>query len=193
LPTCERVRERVPCSLNTNTRRTMRQNVTVATGRPYFIAVTLALVCFLTLGLFGYYYVQGKWIADKPKVETVEKTVIITDDPAYDEFIKQARKQDSSGEVIYSSSAFTIHARNRGSAGKVLFRYHFENPNTDGPHMMNWYHLDYFEAGEVKTVEFSLPNPGRYTDGKSIYTVIVNVDFVEIGGTMYDYTEVFVA
>jgi hypothetical protein len=25
----------------------MRQNVTVATGKPYFIAITLALVCFL--------------------------------------------------------------------------------------------------------------------------------------------------
>jgi hypothetical protein len=88
---------------------------------------------------------------------------------------------------------FTIHARNRGSAGKVLFRYHFENPNTNVPHMTNWYHYDYFEAGEVKTVKFSLPNPGRYTDGKSIYTVTVNVDFVEIDGTMYDYTEVFIA
>lgn len=170
----------------------MRQNVTVATGKPYFIAVTLALVCFLTLGLFGYYYVQGKWNADKPKVETIERTVIISDDPGYDEFIKQARKQDSAGEVIYCRPhlVFTIHARNRGSAGMVRFTYHLDNSKSSLG-IRDWDHFDYFEAGEEKTIEEAgLPNTG--TGGKSIYTVTVNVDFVKIGGAMYDYRIVFV-
>jgi hypothetical protein len=160
----------------------MRQSFTVATGKRSFIAVTVALVCFLALGSFCYYYVQGKKNADKPKVETVERTVIITDDPAYDEFTKQARKQDSSGEVIYSRPIveFTIHARNRGSAGKVLFRFHLDNPNTNVPHMTNWYHSVYFDAGEVKTVRFSLPNPG--TGGKSIYTVTIEEDRLILPG-----------
>jgi hypothetical protein len=147
----------------------MRQNFTAARGKRSFIAVTFALVCFLTLCLFCCYYVQGKKDTDKPKVETVERTVIITDDDP-------ARKQDSSGEVIYSrrTAEFTIHAHNRGSAGKVLFRYHLENPNTNVPHMTNWYHSVYFEAGEIKTVKFGLPNPG--IGGKSIYTVTVEED-----------------
>jgi hypothetical protein len=168
----------------------MRQNVTVATGKPYFIAVTLALVCFLTLGLFGYYYIQGKRNADKPKVETVERKIIITE---ADESTIQARNRDSAGEVIYSRPfvQFTIHARNRGSAGMVRFTYHLDNSKSSLG-TRDWRHFDYFEAGEEKTIEEAgLPNTG--TGGKSIYTVTVNVDFVKIGGAMYDYRTVFVA
>jgi hypothetical protein len=154
----------------------------VASRKRSFIAVTFASVCFLTFGFFCYYYVQGKKNADKPKIETVERTVIITVYAACHELTKQARKRDAAGEVIYScpSVPFTIHARNRGSAGKVLFRYHFENPNTNVPHMTNWYHSVYFDAGEVKTVEFALPNPG--TGGKSIYTVTVEEDRLVLPG-----------
>lgn len=153
----------------------MRQSFTVAKGKRSFIAVTFALVCFLTLRLFCYYSVQGKTDADMPKVETVERKIIITDDDP-------VRTQDSSGEVIYSRRTveFTIHARNRGSAGKVLFRYHLENPNTNVTHMTNWYHSVYFDAGEVKTVKFGLPNPG--TGGKSIYTVTVEEDRLILPG-----------
>jgi hypothetical protein len=162
-----------------NRGRTMRQSFTVATGKRSFIAVTFALVCFLTLGLFWYYYVQGKQNADKPKVETVERKIIITED---DESTIQARNRDSAGEVIYSRPfvEFAIHAHNRGSAGAVLFRYHLDNPNTSVPHMTNWYHSVYFDTGEVKTVRFGLPNIG--TGGKSIYTVTIEEDRLILPG-----------
>jgi hypothetical protein len=170
----------------------MRQSVTGAIGKRSFIAVTLAFVCFLTLGLFGYSYIQGKRNADKPKVETVEKTVIITDDPAYDEFIKQAREQDSTGEVIYSRPhvPFTIHARNRGSAGMVELHYHLDNAKSSLG-IRDWGQFCYFEAGEEETIQFAgLPDIGA--GGKSIYTVTVKDDFVIISGTVVDSREVFV-
>lgn len=171
----------------------MHQSVTSALGKRSSIAVILAFVCFLTLGLFGYYYIQGKRNAGKPKVETVEKTVIITDNPPYDNVTKQAHKQDSPGEVIYSrrNFPFTIHARNRGSAGMVILHYHLVNAKSSLG-IRDWEQLCYFEAGEENEIEFAgLPNIGA--DGKSIYTVTVRDDFVIISGTVVDSREVFVA
>jgi hypothetical protein len=170
----------------------MRQSFTVAKGMRSFIAVTFALVCFLTLGSFGYYYVQGKRNAGKPKVETVERAVIIPDDGRYDELIKQARKRDSAGEVIYSRyGSITIHARNRGSAGMVEIHYHLDNPQ-GSLGIRDWGQFCYFEAGEEKTIEFHL-TPGIGAGGKSIYTVTVKEDFVIISGTVVDSRIVFVA
>ena len=167
------------------------QSVTLAKGKRLLHRCHLCLSVFSALGLFGYYYVQGKRNADKPKVETVERTIIIPDNRGYDEFIKQARKQDSAGEIIYSRpfDTFTIHARNRGSAGKVELHYHLDNAKSSLG-IRDWGQFCYFEAGAEKTVQFGLPG-GLGTGGKSIYTVTVEQDLVIISGVVFYGRELF--